>query len=522
MVYIAKWKVVVILVLCALGFIYAAPNVIERQVAESIPDWLPRKQISLGLDLQGGAHLLLEAKLDEALKEGLENLTHGVRVALRKDKIGYTGIGPMAKGVAVTVRKPEDLGRARQLLREVGQGMNVETEGQRLVLTYTDQQLRDRRQAVMEQAITIVGIRVDALGLTEPSIQRQGEDRILVQAPGGDPERLKEIIGKTAKMTFHLLDPEVTTPDPTRRPRPGIMIVPSSDDRDPSGRPVYYLVKKRIEVSGENLVDAQPTVDQGRPVVSFRFDPIGARRFGNVTRKNVKKPFAIVLDNKVISAPVIQTEILGGSGIITGGFTTEGAQNLALLLRSGALPVPLTIIEERSVGPSLGADSIRAGKIASVLALVIVVVFMALAYGIFGLMANVALLLNIVLIGAALSVLQATLTLPGIAGIVLTIGMAVDANVLVFERIREEQRAGRTPISAVDSGYQRALKTIIDANVTTLIAAILLLLFGSGPVKGFGVTLVIGLITSMFTAIWVTRLILVTWLHRTRPKTLPV
>ena len=277
-----------------------------------------------------------------------------------------------------------------------------------------------------------------------------------------------------------------------------------------------------MEVSGENLVDSQPTVEQGRPVVSFRFDPVGARRFGNVTKRNVNKPFAIVLDNEAISAPVIREPILGGNGIISGNFSTESARDLALLLRSGALPVPLTIIEERSVGPSLGADSIQAGKIASIAALVAVIIFMGFAYGRFGIMANVALALNLVLIAAALSVLQATLTLPGIAGIVLTIGMAVDANVLVFERIREESRAGRTPMSAVDTGYQRAFTTIIDANLTTFIAALLLYMFGSGPVKGFAVTLAIGLMTSMFSAIMVTRVMVVTWLRKSRPDTLPL
>ena len=521
MVQFDRWKVILILAICALGIVYVSPNFMPRQFVDSLPGWLPGKQLSLGLDLRGGAHLLLEANVGEALKEGLDNLTQSVRVALRKDNIGYTGIGPVRNGVGVTILKEADLDRARQALRDVGPDMELETDGLRLTLTHTPEQLRDRQRAILEQAITIIGIRINALGLTEPSIQRQGTDRILVQAPGSDPEALKKIIGKTAKMTFHLLDPEFRTSDPNRRPRPGIMIVPGSE-KDPTGATIYYLVKKRVEVSGEDLVDSQPTVDRGRPVVSFRFNSRGARRFARVTTNNVKKPFAIVLDREVISAPVIQEPILGGSGQISGSFTTQEAQNLALLLRSGALPVPLTIIEERSVGPSLGADSIRAGKIASIFALLVVIVFMGLAYGIFGWMADVALLLNIVLIGAVLSVLQATLTLPGIAGIVLTIGMAVDANVLVFERIREEQRAGRTPISAVDAGYRRALKTIIDANVTTLIAAILLLIFGSGPVKGFGITLAIGLVTSMFTAIWVTRLILVFWLRRTRPKILPI
>ena len=283
-----------------------------------------------------------------------------------------------------------------------------------------------------------------------------------------------------------------------------------------------YLIKRRIMVDGENLVDAQATFQDGQAVVSFRFDSVGARRFGNVTRENVGQPFAIVLDKKVVSAPRINEPILGGNGVISGSFTINSAQDLALLLRAGALPAPLTVLEERTVGAELGADSIEAGEFASVLAIVLVIIFMAAAYGLFGFMADVALVLNIVLIAAVLSMLQATLTLPGIAGIVLTIGMAVDANVLIFERIREEARNGRTPISAVDAGYSRALTTIIDANITTLIAAILLFQFGSGPIKGFAVTLAVGLLTSMFTAIMVTRMLVVLWLHRRRPKKLPL
>jgi len=523
MVYIARWKIILVLAICALGLAYASPNVMTRDFLSEIPSPLPNKQMNLGLDLRGGAHLLIEAKVEDAVREGLESLQQGVRGALRAAKVQYRGLGIIPNGVAVTVLKDTDYGTAREALGPLAQGMTLERSGPRFSLVFTEQTLRERRAAVLEQAITILNIRVNALGLTEPTIQRQGANRILVQAPGGDPEALKRIIGKTAKMTFHLLEPEVRTFDPNRRPRPGTMILP--ERREPGAvpaPPTYYLVKKRVEVSGENLVDSQPTVEQGRPVVSFRFDPVGARRFGNVTRRNVGKPFAIVLDNEVISAPEIREPILGGSGIISGNFTTESARDLALLLRSGALPVPLTIIEERSVGPSLGADSIQAGKIASIAALVAVIVFMGFAYGRFGIMANVALALNLVLIAAALSVLQATLTLPGIAGIVLTIGMAVDANVLVFERIREEARAGRTPMSAVDTGYQRAFTTIIDANLTTFIAALLLYMFGSGPVKGFAVTLAIGLMTSMFSAIMVTRVMVVAWLRKNRPDTLPL
>jgi len=523
MVQISNWKIIFVFIICGFGVLLAAPNAFSPDKLAQVPSWLPKKQMNLGLDLRGGAHLLIEAKVDEALKEGLDNLQQGVRSALRKSpNIGYRNLGLIRNGVSVTILKEEDLTLAKKRLREIGNQMALERDGNTFSLKFTEEQLRDRRANILEQAITILNIRVNELGLTEPSIQRQGVDRILVQAPGADPEKLKKIIGKTAKMTFHLVDPEGSTLDPRHRVRPGTMLLKSVDEKDGMGRPVYYLVKKRIEVSGENLVDSQPTVEQGRPVVSFRFDPIGARRFGNTTKRNVDKPFAIVLDKEVISAPVIREPILGGNGIISGNFTTESAQELALLLRSGALPVPLTIIEERSVGPSLGADSIRAGKAASIFGLIAVAIFMIMAYGGFGAMAVFALALNLILIAAALSLLQATLTLPGIAGIVLTIGMAVDANVLVFERIREEQRAGRTPISAIDAGYSRALTTIIDANLTTFIAALLLYMFGSGPVKGFAVTLAIGLCTSMFSALMVTRIMVVSWLRRRRPQKLPI
>tara|TARA_B100000676_G_scaffold299725_1_gene344446 strand:- start:367 stop:1938 length:1572 start_codon:yes stop_codon:yes gene_type:complete len=523
MVQISKWKIVFVFLVCVLGIVLASPNAFSPEKLLNIPSWLPKKQMNLGLDLRGGAHLLIEAKVEEALKDGLENLQQGVRNALRKSpNIGYRNLGLIRNGITVNILKDKDILEAKERLKGVGNQMVLEKDGNNFRLKYSEEQLRERRSNILEQAITILNIRVNELGLTEPSIQRQGVDRILVQAPGADPEKLKKIIGKTAKMTFHLVDPKVSTFNPRHRVRPGTMLLKSVDERDSTGRSVYYLVKKRIEVSGENLVDSQPTVEQGRPVVSFRFDPIGARRFGNTTKRNVDKPFAIVLDNEVISAPVIREPILGGNGIISGNFTTESAQELALLLRSGALPVPLTIIEERSVGPSLGADSIRAGKAASIFGLIAVAVFMILAYGGFGAMAVFALSLNLILIAAALSLLQATLTLPGIAGIVLTIGMAVDANVLVFERIREEQRAGRTPISAIDAGYSRALTTIIDANLTTFIAALLLYMFGSGPVKGFAVTLAIGLCTSMFSALMVTRIMVVTWLRRRRPQKLPI
>jgi len=523
MIYFAKWKIILILGICLLGVIFAAPNFLSSKQAASLPSWMPNKQVSLGLDLQGGSHLLLEVAVDSVLSERLDAVVDTMRTTLRKARIKYTGLGVDGLAASVTIKDGTQAEQARQLMRNLDVDFTVEvTDNNRITLQLTDKAIRDRRTAAIEQSIEIVRRRIDETGVREPTIQRQGENRILVQLPGlDDPERVKRLLGKTAKLSFHLVD-ERQVPELGGRVPPGSMLMPSADEPGPSGRPRMYMLKKKVMLSGDTLVDSQPTFQDNQPVVSFRFDTVGGKRFGKVTSDNVNKLFAIVLDGKVISAPVIREPILGGSGVISGQFTVQGAQDLALLLRAGALPAPLTILEERSVGPGLGADSIAEGKIASLIGMALVVAFMVLVYGRFGLMADIALLANIILIGAALSLLQATLTLPGIAGIVLTIGMAVDANVLVFERIREEVRAGRTPISSIDAGYSRAIKTIIDANVTTLIAAVLLYQFGSGPVRGFAVTLAIGIITSMFTAIMLTRLMVVVWLRKTRPDSLPI
>ncbi len=521
MIYFAKWKIFTILSICLLGLIFAAPNFLSSRQASSLPSWIPSKQISLGLDLQGGSHLLLEVQVQAVIKERLEALVDSMRSELRKSGIKYGKLGVTATGATVTIKNPALAEQARVLLRNLDSETTATVTDQgRIDLTLTEQAVRDRRSAAIDQSIEIVRRRIDETGVREPTIQRQGDDRILVQLPGiDDPERVKRLLGKTAKLAFHMVDPR---PASAGKTPPGSMRMPSADEFGPDGRPREYVLKKRVLISGDTLIDSQPTFQDNQPVVSFRFDSIGGKRFGKATSENVGKLFAIVLDGKVISAPRIKSAILGGSGIISGNFTVQSAQDLSLLLRAGALPAPLSILEERSVGPGLGADSIAAGKFASIIGMILVVVFMVVVYGRFGLMADVALIFNVILITAGLSVLQATLTLPGIAGIVLTIGMAVDANVLVFERIREETRAGRTPISSIDAGYSRAIKTIIDANVTTLIAAVLLYQFGSGPVRGFAVTLAIGIITSMFTAIMLTRLMVVTWLRRTRPDTLPI
>ena len=512
-----------ILGICALGVLFAAPNFLSAKQAESLPSWLPHKQLSLGLDLQGGSHLLLEVKVDSVLKDNLEALVDTMRTALRKARIRYGELGIDGLGANVTIKDIASIEQASQLLKSLDSELNVDLlDSGQIRLEMTEKSIRDRRTAAIEQSIEIVRRRIDETGVREPTIQRQGEDRILVQLPGiDDPERVKRLLGKTAKLSFHLVD-ERQAPSVAGRVPPGSILVPSVDEVGSDGRPRMYMLKKRVMISGDTLADSQATFQDNQPVVSFRFDTVGGKRFGKATTENVGKLFAIVLDSKVISAPVIREPILGGSGVISGRFSVQGAQDLSLLLRAGALPAPLTILEERSVGPGLGADSIAAGKIASMVGMALVIAFMIIAYGRFGLMADIALIANIILIGAALSLLQATLTLPGIAGIVLTIGMAVDANVLVFERIREEIRAGRTPISSIDAGYSRAITTIIDANVTTLIAAILLYQFGSGPIRGFAVTLAIGIITSLFTAIMLTRLMVATWLKKSRPDTLPI
>jgi len=525
MLYIAPWKVYLILAICALGAVLAAPNLLDRRTAASLPTWLPHLQISLGLDLQGGSHLLLEVDTKAVARDRLNGLVDETRTALTAAKIGYRGLGVDGDRVMVRPTDATQVDRARKILAGLDQTITVTAaEDGALSLAPSEKALKAMIDSAVTQSLEIVRRRIDETGTREPTIQRQGTDRILVQLPGiDDPDRVKALLGQTAKLSFRLIDVNTSVADALAgRLPPGSEVLPADDELDSSGRPVQYVVRKRVYVSGENLVDAQPDFQNNQPVVSFRFDTVGGRKFGAVTSANVGRPLAIVLDNKVISAPTIRSPITGGRGIITGRFTVQQATDLALLLRAGALPAPLNIIEERTVGPDLGADSIRAGKIAGVLGLVFVVVFMAVCYGGFGIAADIALLVNIVLIAAALSVLQATLTLPGIAGIVLTIGMAVDANVLVFERIREEVANGRTPFSAVDAGYQRALTTIVDSNVTTFIAAILLFGLGSGPVKGFGVTLAIGIVTSMFTAVMVTRLMIVTWLRRRRPQVLPI
>lgn len=523
MVYIARWKVILVLTVCVLGVLYGAPNLMPPAALQwmqaHLPSYFPTQPVNLGLDLRGGSHLLLEVAVDDVIGERMQAMVDQTRSELRGAKIGYTELGLNNGAVRFRLTDVAQADKAKGILRDMDHLISIDVKDAEFALTLSPQAIKDRQRAAMEQSIEIVRRRIDESGTREPSIQRQGDNRILVQLPGvDDPQRIKNLLGQTAKLTFRLVDETANPADlAAGRAAPGMEILPSLDRAG-----MMLAVQKRVMVSGDTLTDAQPSFQEGAPVVSFKFDSVGAKRFGEATRNNVGHLFAIVLDNKIISAPVIREPILGGSGVISGSFTTQAAQDLALLLRAGALPAPIKVLEERTVGPGLGADSIKAGALASVIGLGLVVVFFALTYGLFGVFANIALLFNIALIFALLSVLGATLTLPGIAGIVLTIGTALDANVLIFERIREELRAGRSPIAAIDAGYSRALSAIIDANVTTLIAAFLLLALGSGTIKGFGVTLTIGILTSIFSAVMVTRLIVVGWFRWTKPKTLPV
>ena len=554
MLQIDLWKRVLIWGLCVLGLALALPNAFYTRVethndavaaieagatAEGLeaqvgqwPSFLPSGLVNLGLDLRGGAHLLAEVQVQDVYESRLQAMWPEVRDLLReeRDQIGTIRL-QRTQGAELRVRlnqKPEMVERAAELVRGLarpvvtltGAGssdIDVTVEGPDFVITLSEAERLATDDRTVKQALEIIRRRIDEVGTREPTIQRQGEDRILIQVPGvGSAKELKDIIGTTAQLTFQ---PVVTrTGNADMPPGAGNELLPAVDEEG-----LYYVLEQAPVVTGEELVDAQPAFDQnGRPAVSFRFNTTGARKFGDYTAENIGNPFAIVLDGEVISAPVIQAHIGGGSGIITGNFSVEESTNLAVLLRAGALPAGLEFLEERTIGPELGADSIEAGKIACLVAFVAVLVFMFLSYGLFGIFANIALMINVGLIFGALSLIGGTLTLPGIAGIVLTIGMAVDANVLVFERIREELRTAKGPARAIELGYDRALSAIIDANITTFIISAILFMLGSGPVRGFAITLGLGIVTSVFTAIFVTRLLIIMWFERRRQKTIEV
>lgn len=553
MLQIELWKRVVIWGLVVLGLAFAIPNGFYSRVEghndaliaiensgetpelatarDGWPGWLPNSLVNLGLDLRGGAQLLAEVRVEDVYIDRMDGYWPELRDVLRDERatVGTIRRQPSAGDeLRVKISQPDGMARALELVRGLarpvvtlaGVGSNdieVRGEGDIIIVNLSEAEKLATDDRTVQQSLEIIRRRVDEVGTREPTIQRQGDRRILIQVPGiGSAEELKALIGTTARLTFH---PVVgRTSDGATSPGARQIIYPSIDEQG-----VFYILEATPVVNGEDLVDAQPAFDQnGSPAVNFRFNPTGARNFGTYTAENIGSPFAIVLDEEVISAPTIRDHISGGSGIISGNFTVEESTNLAILLRAGALPAEMTFLEERTIGPELGQDSIDAGKIASMVAFAGVLVFMALSYGWFGLIANVALIINVGMIFGLLSMIGATLTLPGIAGIVLTIGMAVDANVLVFERIREELKTAKGPARAIELGYEKALSAIIDANITTFITAVILFIMGSGPVRGFAVTLGLGIMTSVFTAIFVTRLIIVMWFERKRPKTIEV
>ncbi len=522
MMYFGRLKTALILGACLLGAVLCIPNMFPAPAA-----WIPWRTVHLGLDLQGGSYLLMEVDMGAVIRERLDGLTDTVRQALRPGNIFYQTLQaqPDQNRVLVKLRDPSRTAEAVAALQPLVTSDNgapsdlelASTPDGQITLTLSPVALHDRAEAAVRQSIEIVRRRIDETGVVDPQITREGDDRIVVQLPGvGDPDRIKELIGRTAHMTFQLVD---DTANPAAPPPPGIVFLPMENN------PTQKIgVRRRVDVDGADLTDARAANDpqSGEWVVDFTFNSEGARRFADVTRANVNRRFAIVLDGKVISAPVIREPITGGRGQISGQFTAASATDLALLLRAGALPAPLTVIEQRSVGPELGADSIRAGALSLIVGFILVVVFMGVFYGLFGWFANIALVVNLILMLAVLSTLEATMTLPGMAGILLTLGMAVDANILINERIREEARAGRPPLAALEAGFKRAYSTIFDSNATAFLAHVMLFVFGSGPVRGFAVTITVGIATSLFTAWMLTRLMVSRWYVANRPQALPV
>ena len=535
MLYFSRTKAAAILLTALVVCSFTIPNFFSEQTVKSWPAWAQRRLV-LGLDLQGGSHILLEVDQNDIRKQRLDTLRDEVLRTLREARITWAN-APAVRGNSVEVRLREgtDFPTAFAKLRDLsqplggvlqGNGMRtlevVDAGGGLVRITPSDAAMVERTRQTIDQSVPIIEKRINELGLVEPTVQRQGTDRILVQVPGlGDPRRLLELLGRTAKLEFSLVDTSMSAEDALQGRAPSddeVLFEKQGDQKIP------ILVKRQALVEGADLTDAQASFDQrtSEPIVNFKFNSTGARKFGRATQENVGRPFAIVLDNEIISAPVIREPILGGSGQISGSFTVESANNLAILLRAGALPAKLTVIEQRVVGPGLGLDSIKAGEHASIAGALLVVVFMLVTYALFGLFANIAVAINVLMIIGVLSFLNATLTLPGIAGIVLTVGIAVDSNVLIYERIREEVRNGRTAITAIDAGFTRALATILDSNITTFIAAAVLFFIGTGPVRGFAVTLGIGIITTLFTAFTMTRLIMAFWVRMVRPQTVPI
>jgi protein-export membrane protein SecD len=536
MLYFARWKIALIVAVLLAGLLYALPSTLPANMRDALPGFLPQNTIKLGLDLQGGSHLLFEVDMETVRSSRLEAILEDAEQALREEPNIPQEVVREGDSIVAHILAGGDVAEAERRLRTLAQPisgilipgqanpriLDVVREGDSIRLTFSQEELARLERDIVEQSLEVIRRRIDEFGTTEPNIQRQGANRILVQAPGvSDPERLKELVGQTAVMTFHLLyseDPNDVAAAASGRVPPNAILAANPQTGE------QLLLRRRPLLSGDDLTNASQGFhpDTGLPIVNFSFGLSGARTFGEVTAENVGRRFAILLDGEIITAPVIQGAITGGSGLIEGGFTVQTAQDLATLLNAGALPAPLTVEEQRTVTAELGVDSIRAGLLAGALGLVCVIIFMVVMYGTFGVIANLALIVNIVLIMGALGLFGATLTLPGIAGVILTMGMAVDANVLVYERIREEDAIGRSMLSAIEIGYSKAIATIMDANITTMIAALILYQFGSGPVRGFAITLGIGIITSVFTAFVVARWFTSIWLKIARPKKLHI
>ncbi len=552
MLHIPFWKRVLILGVVAIGLLWASPNLFysrveahndalaasekagfvtpEQQAAiDGWPSWMPSGLVNLGLDLRGGAHLLAEVHTEDVYKARMDALWPELRRALadQRDLIGAVRRVPgPADELHVEIENADQMAKAVEIARGLatpvvtltGAGQSdlvISASGKVMTIALSDAEKAAANDRTIQQSLEIVRRRVDEVGTREPTIQRQGADRILIQVPGiGSAAELKELIGTTAKLTFNPVVGRTT--DANARPGVGNVVLPSQDEQG-----VYYIIESTPVVTGEELTNAQPAFDQNsQPAVNFNFNPSGARKFGAYTAANIGQPFAIVLDNEVISAPVIRDAITTGSGQISGSMDVAGSTQLAVLLRAGALPAKLTFLEERTIGPELGQDSIDAGTVGSIVAIIGVVAYIVASYGLFGVFASVAVIVNVILLLAVMSVIGATLTLPGIAGIVLTVGTAVDANVIIYERIREELRKGKRVANSIETGFQEAMSAIIDANVTTFIAGLVMFFIGSGAVKGFAVTLTIGLVTSVFTAIYLTRLLIVMWYEWRKPKQL--
>ena len=505
------WKWIIVLIVVVFSIIFSVPTFLYK---ENSNNWYLENKINLGLDLQGGSYLLLEVESEVLIEEELENINDLLRQISRKEKEKIINIISEKDQISFHYNNPKDLKKISNELKKQYRDLIITSDQNKLIVKINDDFIKRINESAIKQSLEIVRKRIDESGTKEPLIQRSGKNRILLQLPGvKNPERIKELLGKTAKLTFHMVDDEDKKSLLMNRAPFGKMIVTDSDNE------IAYLIEKKSRVGGENLVDAKASFDQTEGhAVSFRFDTVGAQKFGKATSENVGKRFAILLDGYVITAPNIRSAITGGSGIITGNFSSQEAVDLAVLLRAGALPAPLKIIEERSVGPGLGADSISAGKIASIIGLSLVCLFMILIYGPFGVIASISLFSNLFLIISLLGIIGATLTLPGIAGIVLTIGMAVDANVLVFERIKEELKKDTKVIVSIKNGFSKAIATILDANITTLIAALLLFVFGSGPIKGFSITLSLGVLASMFTTIMLTNFLVNMWVAIRKTK----